>query len=104
MTQAALSEELGLNHQLVQNYEAGATRIPAARLYQLSQVFAVPFDVFFDGLSDTAEGDGVLSPEQRLMNTPRGARLARAFSAINDAEIERSLVRLVEAIAEPRSN
>jgi transcriptional regulator with XRE-family HTH domain len=48
MSQEKLGELLGLTFQQVQKYEKGANRIGASRLYDISQILAVPVSYFFD--------------------------------------------------------
>ncbi len=51
MTQTDLGDELGLTFQQVQKYEKGTNRISSSRLYELSRVFDVPVEHFFENMS-----------------------------------------------------
>jgi transcriptional regulator with XRE-family HTH domain len=50
MSQTSLAEKLGISFQQVQKYEAGANRIAAGRLYEISEVFGVPIASMFEGI------------------------------------------------------
>ncbi len=49
LTQAQLSNELGISQAQLQKYESGATRVSAAMLYFLSKLFGVKTEFFFEG-------------------------------------------------------
>lgn len=53
LSQEKLANAVGLTFQQVQKYERGANRIAAGRLFQFSQILAVPVTYFFDGLLGT---------------------------------------------------
>ncbi len=50
MTQTGLGDALGLTFQQVQKYEKGTNRLSASRLFDLSRVFDVPIEYFFDDM------------------------------------------------------
>ncbi len=50
MTQTVLANALGLTFQQVQKYERGTNRIAASRLLDLSRVFDVPINYFFEDM------------------------------------------------------
>ena len=53
-SQTEVAEALGVAFQQVQKYEKGTNRISAGRLYELSRLFDVPVQSFFDGLGRAA--------------------------------------------------
>jgi transcriptional regulator with XRE-family HTH domain len=53
-SQTEVAEALGVAFQQVQKYEKGTNRISAGRLYELSRLFDVPVQSFFDGLGRVA--------------------------------------------------
>jgi transcriptional regulator with XRE-family HTH domain len=103
MSQTELGERIGVTFQQVQKYEKGANRVGAGRLTQIARVLSVPVNTFFEGREalDHAVQQGVDSP-LALMTHPHAFRLLRAYSTINDGELRRSIVELVEKVAEKR--
>ena len=63
LTQQQLAGTVGVRFQQIQKYECGATRISAARLWQLSEALDVPVGYFYDGLSDRMEKETNLEAE-----------------------------------------
>jgi transcriptional regulator with XRE-family HTH domain len=63
LTQGFVGDKLGITFQQIQKYERGDNRIAAGRLFEISQLFGVPFAYFFEGLraSRTNTSD---APEQ----------------------------------------
>ncbi len=51
MSQEALAHALGLTFQQVQNYERGANRVAASRLWRLAEALDAPITFFFEGLA-----------------------------------------------------
>ena len=50
MTQSDLAKRCGVSFQQIQKYETAGNRIPAARLFDLSQALETPVAFFFSGL------------------------------------------------------
>jgi transcriptional regulator with XRE-family HTH domain len=106
MSQGALGDALGLTFQQVQKYEKGTNRVSASRLQQLSQILQVPVPFFFEG----APHSGRSSRKERESPTPiyitqflsstDGHALLKAFSRIKSSAVRRSIVRMIETIAE----
>ena len=59
MTQSDLAKRCGLSFQQIQKYETAGNRIPAARLFDISQALETPVAFFFSGLP------GNLPPETK---------------------------------------
>lgn len=106
MSQEKLGEALGLTFQQIQKYEKGTNRVGASRLQQISEVLKVPVSFLFDGgPSGVAAADGSaesVSPAYiaDFLATSEGLALTRAFTRIPDSKLRRSIVDLVEQIAE----
>ena len=101
LSQTALANELGVTFQQVQKYEKGVNRVGAGRLTRIAEVLGVPVATFFSGKelldSDPTKASGEASPLQLL--TVSGAfRLLRAYADIEDSNLRRSIVDLVEQI------
>ena len=50
MTQSDLAQKCGISFQQIQKYETAGSRIPAARLFDLSQAMETSVAFFFSGL------------------------------------------------------
>src|SRR6476660_7000691 len=106
MSQEKLGEALGLTFQQVQKYEKGTNRVGASRIQQISEILQVPVSFLFEGgpsSSASAENHNEgISPAyvSDFLATSEGLALTRAFTRIADAKLRRSIVELVEQIAE----
>ena len=58
ISQEQLAERASLTYQQVQKYETGKNRVPASRLFQLSQILKVPVGYFFEGAGGPGEVGG----------------------------------------------
>lgn len=56
VSQVRLAKALGITFQQVQKNESGVNRIGTSRLYQVSMLFDVPVQWFFDEMPDKVEG------------------------------------------------
>jgi transcriptional regulator with XRE-family HTH domain len=106
MSQEKLGEALGLTFQQVQKYEKGTNRVGASRLQQIADILQVPVSFLFEGApTDASSGKGLgeaPSPNYvaDFLATSEGLALTRAFTRIQDGKLRRSIVDLVEQIAE----
>jgi transcriptional regulator with XRE-family HTH domain len=106
MSQEKLGEALGLTFQQIQKYEKGTNRVGASRLQQISEVLQVPVSFLFDGgpsgvtLSEGAAASASPAYIADFLATSEGLALTRAFTRIGDSKLRRSIVDLVEQIAE----
>ena len=55
MTLAYVAEKLSISHQQIQKYEQAQSRISAAILFQIGQVYGVPSHYFFEGYRSDIE-------------------------------------------------
>ena len=58
MSQQQLGDSVGITHQQIQKYEAGADRISASRMWSISVAIGVPVSFFFEGLDGQAPDMG----------------------------------------------
>ena len=106
MSQEKLGEALGLTFQQVQKYEKGTNRVGASRLQQISEILQVPVSFLFDGgPSGVVTGEGSAESASPayiadFLATSEGLALTRAFTRIPDSKLRRSIVDLVEQIAD----
>jgi transcriptional regulator with XRE-family HTH domain len=101
MSQEKLADALGLTFQQVQKYEKGTNRIGASRLQQISNILKVPVAFFFDDAPQPGKQlDQSKTAITRLLATPDGLALVTAFSKIKNTKVRRSVVQLVEHVAD----
>jgi len=108
LSQTALANQLGVTFQQVQKYEKGVNRVGAGRLTKIAEVLGITVGTFFTGkeVLDTEHNlnkeDGEASP-LKLLTVSGAFRLLRAYADIEDSNLRRSIVDLVERIsANPR--
>jgi transcriptional regulator with XRE-family HTH domain len=106
MSQEVLGDALDLTFQQVQKYEKGTNRVSASRLQHISQILQVPVAFFFEGAPRVrgehhAQTDAP-SPQyvSDYLATSDGLHLTKAFMQIRDPKLRRSIVNLVEQIAD----
>lgn len=112
MSQEKLGEHLGLTFQQIQKYEKGINRIGASRLFDLSQVLAVPVQYFYEelpaGVAETgAAGFGERPSENytvEFLGSREGLELNKAFARIGDLRIRRAIVELIRSLASENAN
>ncbi|HKS61514.1 MAG TPA: helix-turn-helix transcriptional regulator [Xanthobacteraceae bacterium] len=105
LSQTALANQLGVTFQQVQKYEKGVNRVGAGRLTKIAEVLGVPVGSFFSGKEMLADGqkDGAGEASPLKLLTVSGAfRLLRAYAEIEDTNLRRSIVDLVEQITTQR--
>ena len=109
LSQERLGESLGITFQQIQKYEKGTNRVGASRLQQISEVLQVPVSFLFDGgpsgVASTEYSAESVSPAYiaDFLATSEGLALTRAFTRIPDSKLRRSIVDLVEQIADRES-
>ena len=105
LSQTALANQLGVTFQQVQKYEKGVNRVGAGRLTKIAEVLGVAVGSFFSGkeLLESEPGATGDEPSPLKLLTVSGAfRLLRAYAEIEDANLRRSIVDLVEQITSTR--
>jgi transcriptional regulator with XRE-family HTH domain len=103
MSQSKLADAIGLTFQQVQKYEKGTNRMGSSRLMQIANVLEVPVTYFFEGAPGQAKISRTApSPDfvTQFLSKEDGLALTRAFMRVRDAKVRRSIVHLVENIAE----
>jgi transcriptional regulator with XRE-family HTH domain len=103
LSQTKLGKAVGITFQQVQKYEKGTNRVSASRLQQIANVLEVTPDFFFDGASAKAVGKSDTKEAaviDEFVSSRDGIALSQAFTRIRDVKIRRSIVLLVEQIAQ----
>ena len=100
MSQGALADALGITFQQVQKYEKAANRISSSRLQQAAHILQVPVSFFFDDGPQSNKAGQQPAPEYvaAFLGSADGLALIKAFTAIKDAKLRRSIVELVKGI------
>ena len=108
MNQTKLGDAIGVTFQQVQKYESGANRIAASRLFDLSRMFEVPVEYFFDDMptavaaSSPTQGGGKAKEPPSYEPNPMAKRetlqLVRAYYKIRDPQVRKRLYELTRAI------
>jgi transcriptional regulator with XRE-family HTH domain len=104
ISQEELADALDLSFQQVQKYEKGANRIGASRLEHISRFLQVPVAFFFEGASDAStaaaseQDTRSIALMDKFVSSQEGLRLARSFTQIEDEDVRRRIVDLVQAI------
>jgi transcriptional regulator with XRE-family HTH domain len=105
LSQTALANQLGVTFQQVQKYEKGVNRVGAGRLTKIAEVLGVPVGTFFSG-KEMLEGEPSRTADEpsplKLLTVSGAFRLLRACAEIEDANLRRSIVDLVEQITSTR--
>jgi transcriptional regulator with XRE-family HTH domain len=105
MSQEQLAEALGITYQQVQKCEKGANRTGASRLQQISHILQVPVAFFFEGAPnalaphDSSGSELLMAQIDDFVSGSNGLRLMRAFMRIDNADLRRRIVMLVQEIA-----
>jgi transcriptional regulator with XRE-family HTH domain len=103
MSQEKLGDALGLTFQQVQKYEKGTNRISASRLQHIAHILQIPVPFFFEGAPGAPAGTGQgPSPDYvtAFLATSDGLALTKAFMLIKTANLRRSIVGMIEEIAD----
>ena len=98
LSQESLGLALGVTFEEVEKYESGNVRIEVARLQQIAEILKVPILFFFGGTL-RAEREGACNVLD-FLDTAYALRLAQAFRRIKERHIRRSIVELVEQVAD----
>jgi transcriptional regulator with XRE-family HTH domain len=103
MSQTELGRKIDVTFQQVQKYENGTNRVGSGRLFKIASTFGMPITAFFEGTHETVNGDAGPSPVAMLAE-PYVLRLLRAFCAVENLDLRRSLAELAEHLAKTRAS
>ena len=95
MSQTDLATKVGVTFQQIQKYEKGSNRVGSGRLYKIATVLKVPIGSLFDGVEHPSNSSAEAAPAAMLAG-PYAMRLLRAFSALADTALRKSIAELVE--------
>src|SRR5690349_20740366 len=103
MSQKKLGVALGITFQQAQKYEKGANRIGASRLQHMADVLQVPVHFFFEGAPGARNTVRKTDPARYVsdfLKAEDSHALANAFMRLPSGPLRRSIVVLVERIAD----
>jgi transcriptional regulator with XRE-family HTH domain len=95
LSQTDLANKVGVTFQQVQKYENGSNRVGSGRLYKIATVLKVPIGSLFDGV-DLPNNASVEGAPAAMLAGPYAMRLLRAFSALEDTALRKSIAEMVE--------
>ena len=101
LSQTALANQLGVTFQQVQKYEKGVNRVGAGRLTKIAEVLGIEVSTVLRRQGDGEAGEakqGEASP-LKLLTVSGAFRLLRAYGDIEDSNLRRAIVELVEQIS-----
>src|SRR3954451_282590 len=101
LSQTALANQLGVTFQQVQKYEKGVNRVGAGRLTKIAAVLGIKVGTFF-GAKDMMQGDDAKEGEAsplKLLTVSGAFRLLRAYGDIEESNLRRAIVDLVDQIS-----
>ena len=105
LSQTALANQLGVTFQQVQKYEKGVNRVGAGRLTKIAEVLGIDVGTFFTGKEmlneEQPKSSGQASP-LKLLTVSGAFRLLRAYGDIEDTNLRRAIVDLVEQVSSQR--
>ena len=109
MSQTTLGEAIGLTFQQVQKYEKGTNRISASRLFELSRLFDVPVEFFFEEMPVEVAANSPAEKRRKAKEPPSYERdplakretleLVRAYYKISNAQVRKRLYEMTKALA-----
>ena len=94
MSQEELGKNLGVSFQQVQKYEKGVNRVGAARLGQIAAALGVDETFFYKSNGKSREVETLLA-----MDAHFSMRLLKAYTSVNDLNVRRLFVSLIEGVA-----
>jgi transcriptional regulator with XRE-family HTH domain len=96
MSQTDLATQLGLTFQQVQKYEKGTNRVGAGRLKRIAEILDAPITYFYSMSDQPASKTADILG---FVDNARTLRLIRAYSRIENPQLQHALLELVERIA-----
>lgn len=96
LSQSDVAEKVGLSFQQIQKYEAGQSRVTAAKLCELARVFALPVGFFFGEYGEEERKAGQSSGPL----TQDAWTLAGEFERIRNPKTRQKVLDLVRTLAE----
>ena len=87
MTLRELGQRVGIKFQQIQNYETGANRISASRMWDIAAALEVPISFLFEGLDGQVPDIGMVRGDP--LSDKEALDLVRAYCAIPENQRRR---------------
>lgn len=106
LSQQSLGDRVDISFQQIQKYENGKNRIGASRLFELSQIFGVSLETFFEGLPSRVtqpEADGAFADLAGLVlfaTSREGRELIEAFGSIKNRAARRQILQVIRMLGD----
>ncbi|HLD76508.1 MAG TPA: helix-turn-helix transcriptional regulator [Rickettsiales bacterium] len=110
MSQEKLGQLCGVSFQQIQKYESVQNKISAAKLFEFAQILNKPVNSFFDSIKTQGKHYNYeISSEKKRKKDEIAVNkeilpLIRAFNMIENKQIKKKLVSLIQEIAGPFYN
>ena len=98
MSQQELGKALGVTFQQIQKYEKGSNRVSYAGLLKIAEALECNVMQFFEDLTKVQQAAS--RPFSKFMSTKESVAIIEAMSKIKSQEIRRSVIDIVEKLAE----
>ena len=103
-SQTYLAERVGLSFQQFQKYEKGTNRISASKLHEFAKLLDVPVSFFFDDMPSDMKAAAQatppsITPDENPFGESEVQEFVKAYRAIPDAAVRRSIFLSVKAVA-----
>ena len=105
MSQSDLAKAIGVTFGQIQKYEKGKTTASARRLQAILVALEMPVSALFESTTPfvSPRPTPLFGTEHsnvtKLLTSPEGVELSRAFTSIANPRLRKSIVSLIEAIA-----
>ena len=100
MSQEQIAAAVKLTFQQVQKYEKGSNRISGSRMAQFCQLLNVTPNDFFKGVPGINQKVDGGALDTSFLATKEGVAIAQAFPKIKGRNQRRSIIELIETLAE----
>lgn len=99
LTQTELATAIGVTFQQVQKYENGKNRIGPGRLSRVAEIVEVPVSRFFEDGATRGRRVRTAPLVVDLLSGSYAVQTLQAFSKISNANLRRTIFKLVERVA-----
>ncbi len=101
MSQEKLGDQLGLTFQQVQKYESGKNRISAARLHEISKIFDVPLDYFYQDCVEDSQAPSLTDQHsaEAYFDDRESLSVLKAYYAVEDTETRKAVLTLLKQLS-----
>ncbi|MEM8986826.1 MAG: helix-turn-helix transcriptional regulator [Pseudomonadota bacterium] len=102
-SQKWLADAVSVSFQQIQNYETGANRVSASRLWRISRCLRIPVAYFYEGFFDApdlAEDLKLAECEDRPVLSDAALRAAYLIDRIRNEAVRKDICKMAAVLAE----